>query len=182
MSNDPRGAVDPRTGAKHLPNTAYADGSPGLRVLNPIYPREEIVWLYDNDKIGDDGSFETVGDEHNGYGKRLWMFQQVMKKKMTQKELDDALKEEKNASLEIVIDNLKEILEGNKRISAPPLCTGRPKRSCAVKPDKVPILLDDVDLENLQRAAQASDLDAKKLDELGRLLEEYVEWMHSDAF
>eukprot|EP00899_Mesostigma_viride_P010132 jgi/Mesvir1/1911/Mv22941-RA.1 len=183
MANDPRGSRDPRIGKAYYPNATFQHGSPGLKVINPIYPREEVVWEYDNAKITEGGKYIASG-EGVEFGKRLWLMQRVAKKiDGAQKELDAFMMDERRDALEVAVESLEKIVEKNKRINTPKRCTGRPQRKCTEKEEKEqPDLLDDMDMRDVENALKVEGLDKKSMKKLRDLIKEYNDWRQTQAF
>eukprot|EP00899_Mesostigma_viride_P013640 jgi/Mesvir1/22277/Mv17036-RA.1 len=179
MTNDPRGAIDPDTGRQVLPNATFPRGKPGLRVLNPIYPREEIRWTYDGSKVRKDGTFPSLKND-KGYGKRMSLFQQAAKGLPgAQDRLDIFMTKERGDALLILVEALQQIVASNKRIRTREPCADRSRRACV--PPGV-LLLDEVDMRNVRAATLVDGFDKGDIKELKDAFDEYKRWREKQAF
>eukprot|EP00899_Mesostigma_viride_P009546 jgi/Mesvir1/18593/Mv17102-RA.1 len=175
MANDPRGAKNPATGQPLFPNATFADLSPGLKVLNTIYPGEEIVWYYDDDVIDEKGNV-TAGkrSKGRGYAKRLALLQKIARGDAPQSEFDAMMKGEKELALANMVDAMESVISHNKQF--PPDPTKRTADSARR------YVVYDTDVSDLEKVVNIEGLHEGRMAKLRQLVGEYKELLKNHTF
>eukprot|EP00899_Mesostigma_viride_P007324 jgi/Mesvir1/16593/Mv10128-RA.1 len=190
VSNDPRGAVDPRTGKNFYPNAKFGDGWQGLRAINPIYPREEIAWTYDGSTVLEGQTFEPEEDNKMDYSYKLYLYQQVARNVSGAKaKLDNLIEKETRDAVKAAAKAMKAIVDYNEKYRVRKKSC-RPSRKCQEDNPVTgkPLLLDEIDLRNVEEAVRRRPEHAQAKtkendwDKLKRSFEMYNKWREESGY